>query len=157
MLNNVNEAGNLQTFGLQFWNEKRIPRWLRYGAASYVERFLPNPEVTGTDSGADPWDLRSFALAELDKNGGLRELPHVFAFALSLEDIPGSIQRYIEAGLLVSFLLDGSQDDSELQGLLDALRATLPAGSQDEVRAAASALEAALTERTDAIRAYAAQ
>src|SRR5689334_10049461 len=28
----------------EFWNEKKIPRWLRYGAASYVERYMKSPD-----------------------------------------------------------------------------------------------------------------
>ncbi|MBK9388624.1 MAG: hypothetical protein IPN34_27750, partial [Planctomycetes bacterium] len=30
-----------------FWSEKRIPRWLRYGAASYVERLLRRSRRAG--------------------------------------------------------------------------------------------------------------
>ncbi len=30
-------------FATAFWCEKKIPRWLRYGAASYVERFQKDP------------------------------------------------------------------------------------------------------------------
>lgn len=148
----TDEAGSLQAHGEKFWSEKCVPRWLRYGAASYVERYLANPEA---EEGADPWNLRTFALGELKKNGGLRELPKIFAFELTLEDIPGSTQLYSEAGLLVSFLLDGSQDDAELQATHEALRSALASGSKDKVRAAASVLEAALAERSKAIRAYA--
>ena len=143
---------SLQDFGSLFWKEKRIPRWLRYGAAAYVERFLRNPEAA---EGSDPWTLRAFAFSELAKGGGLREPSVVFAFPASLEDIPGSTRLYSEAGLLVSFLLDGSKDDAELQAKHAALRAALSSGTNDEARAAAKALEAALTARSDAIRAFA--
>ncbi len=148
--------GDLQSFGAQFWGEKRIPRWLRYGAASYVERFLPNPQAA---EGADPWDLRTFAFAELKKDGGLRQLPEVFTFRLTLQDTPGSTRLYSEAGLLVSFLLDGSKDDADLQAKLENFRSALalpPGGTDgDAVAAAARELEAGLVERSEAIRAFA--
>lgn len=143
---------NPQTYSKAYWSEKRIPRWLRFGAASYVERYLANPQAA---EGADPWDLRSFAMDELRKNGGLRELPKVFAFELTLQDIPGSRQLYSEAGLLVSFLLDGSSEDAELQSELDVFRNALVSGSREVVRAAGTSLENALAARTKAIRKYA--
>lgn len=143
---------NPQVHGKQFWSEKCIPRWLRYGAASYVERYLANPEAA---EGADPWDLRNFALAELKKDGGLRDLSKIFAFELTLDDMPDSAKLYSEAGLLVSFLLDGCPDDAELRSTHEAFRVALATGSKDGVRAAAKSLESALAERSRAIRAYA--
>jgi hypothetical protein len=150
------EGGDLQGYGVQFWSEKRIPRWLRYGAASYVERFLRNPEVPESGGeGADPWNLRSFAFEELKKNGGLRELPEVFAFQIGLDDMASSTQMYYEAGLLVSFLLDGAQDDDELRETHEAFKQALAAGGKEDIAAAAEKLEQALAKREQAIREYA--
>lgn len=146
------EMGDVREYSKAYWDEKRIPRWLRYGAASYVERYLANPEAA---EGADPWDLRTFAFEELKKNGGLRKLSEIFAFELTLEDIPGSTQLYSEAGLLVSFLLDGSADDAELKSKLAEFRTALASGTKDEVRAAGKSLEKTLSRRSKAIRAYA--
>ena len=70
-----------------FWGEKKIPRWLRYGAASYVERFMKNPEAA---EGGDPVGAaRRSPSRELKKAGGLRKLDDIFAFALDINDIAG--------------------------------------------------------------------
>ncbi|HUR26633.1 MAG TPA: hypothetical protein VM509_00485, partial [Planctomycetota bacterium] len=61
-------GGGPRPDGNEFWTQKKIPRWLRYGAASYVERYMKNPQAA---EGQDPWDLRTFAFAELKKGGGL--------------------------------------------------------------------------------------
>ncbi|MBL8862538.1 MAG: hypothetical protein JNK02_11070 [Planctomycetes bacterium] len=145
-------SGDAAGFGPAFWNEKRIPRWLRYGAAAYAERFLRNPQAAPD---ADPWTLRAFACAELKKSGGLRRLDDVFRFALSLNDIPGSSRLYQEAGLLVSYLLDGAPNDRELADVLQALRTALASGTKADVANAASALQKALLQREKKIRTYA--
>jgi len=85
-----------------FWGEKKIPRWMRYGAASYVERYYEDKDVQ-----ADPWQVRKWAVTNLMAGGGLRKLDDIFAMELSLEDIEGSTRMIHEAGLLVSFMLDG--------------------------------------------------
>jgi len=105
-----------------FWTEKKIPRWLRYGAASYAERYMKDPEAT---EGGNPWALREFAFAELKKGGSLRKIEDIFAFTLSLEDLEGSSRLYHEAGLVVSFLLDGADGDKKLREKHAAFKAAL--------------------------------
>ncbi len=139
-------------FGPRFWADKRIPRWLRYGAAAYAERFLKDPEAA---EGADPWALRTFAFGELKKNGGLRKLDDVFAFRLSLADLPGSTRLYDESGLIVSFLLDGAANNKDLAQKHEAFRAALKSGSAEEVKAAAAALQKSLVKSESDIRKYA--
>jgi len=85
-----------------FWAEKKIPRWLRYGAASYVERFFADPSV---GEGGDPFQMRAWAIGNIRNQGGLRELDEVFRFRLDPADPSGKL--IAEAGLLVSFMLDG--------------------------------------------------
>jgi len=148
----LTDRGATDGYAKNFWEEKRIPRWLRYGAAGYVERFLPNYEAT---EGADPWSLRTFSLEELKKSGGLRDLKDVFAFKLNLTDLPGSSRLYQEAGLVVAYLLDGAEGDRKLQAAHEGFRAALASGNGDEARASAKALESALLEREKAIRAFA--
>ena len=139
-------------FGTRFWSDKRIPRWLRYGAAAYAERFMKDPEV---GEGADPWALRTFAFGELKKSGGLRKLDDVFAFRLSLEDLPGSSRLYNESGLVVSYLLDGAPNDKALAQQHEAFRTALKSGSADEVKAAATALQKSLVKSEREIKKYA--
>lgn len=146
-------AGDARQYGVEFWAEKRIPRWLRYGAATYVERFIPDPLYP--PEADQVWDLRSEAIADLKEAGGLRKLQDVFAFGLSLDDISGSARLYQEAGLIVAFMLDGAPDDGQLRALHSAFRRMLANGSDEQLAAVVRDLEAALLEREPAIRAFA--
>lgn len=145
-------AGDAAAFGTAFWKEKRIPRWLRYGAASYAERFLKNYEAA---EGADPWTLRAFAFAEVKKAGGLRKLDEVFAFGLSLADVPGSSRLYNEAGLLVSFLMDGAAGDKDVAAAHEAFKTALKSGTSAEVAASVAALQKVLAKHERDIKKYA--
>ncbi|MFN0243209.1 MAG: hypothetical protein ACKVWV_09995 [Planctomycetota bacterium] len=133
-----------------FWNEKKIPRWLRYGAASYVERFMKNPMAA---EGANPWDLREFACSEVKKAGGLRKLDQIFAFVLDLNDIQGSSRLYEEAGLVVAFLLDGGNKDVAAKH--DAFKSALKSGKKTAVTEAAKALQDALVQAEPELKKFA--
>jgi len=84
--------------------EKRLPAWLRCGGAVYAERYFRD---TSVDEGGDPWWARSWSLENLRARGGLRDLDEVFAFRLDPEDREDGLRRLIEAGLVVSFIVDG--------------------------------------------------
>ncbi|MCY2959146.1 MAG: hypothetical protein NTY35_03190 [Planctomycetota bacterium] len=144
--------GDLATYSGAFWTEKKIPRWLRYGAASYVERFMKNPEAA---EGADPWTLRTFAFGEIKKAGGLHKLDDVFAFKLDIKDIPNSSRLYHEAGLLVAYMLDGAGADKELPELHKALQAALKTGVKADITTTATALQKALAKREREIKKFA--
>ena len=88
----------------EFWSEKRIPAWVRLGAASYVERYFVDREVP---DGGDPLWARKWALANLARQGGLEPLEKVFACELDAADPATSGRRIAEAGLVVAFVLDG--------------------------------------------------
>jgi len=135
-----------------FWGEKKVPRWLRYGAASYAERFMKNPEATET---SDPWDLRTFALGVLKAGGGLGKLDDVFAFKIDPTKPEEAAHLYQEAGLLVSFLLDGAADNKELVAAHAAFTAAMKKGNKADVTAAAEALQKALAMSEPDIRKFA--
>jgi len=145
-------GGDLAAYATAFWKEKKIPRWLRYGAASYAERFLKNPEAA---EGADPWTLRSFAFAELKKAGGMRKLDDVFAFGLTLNDVPGSGRYYNEAGLLVSFILDGAAGQKDVTAAHEAFKTALKSGTRADVATSVTALQKALVKNEREIKKYA--
>ena len=86
-----------------FWAEKRIPLWLRYGAASYVERWFSDPHA---QEGANWW-ARDWALANLRQKGGVRPLEQVFAMRLDLNQLESSTNLIHESGAVVSFMIDG--------------------------------------------------
>lgn len=139
------------TNGLQpqsFWGEKQIPRWLRYGAASYVERWFVDANV---GQGGDPKWSRTWALANLKEKGGLEPLDKVFAFALSLDDVAGSARAIHEAGLLVAFVLDGG--DAKVGAAHQAFKDALKRGRG--VKEAATALEKELARARPAIERFA--
>lgn len=133
-----------------FWAEKRIPRWLRYGAASYVERYFLDSKVG--DGGNARWS-RDWALQQLRKAGGLRDPAKVFEFKLTLTDVPGSTQLIHEAGLVTAFMLDGG--DSRVQKTHHAFRDAL-AGS-GSTAAAVAELQKALLAAKPALLAFAAK
>ncbi len=135
-----------------FWGEKKIPRWLRYGAASYAERFMTNPDAP---EGSDPWGLRAFAFGELKKGGGLGKLEDVFAFQIDPNKQDEAAHLYQQAGLLVSFILDGAAGDKAIGSAHDAFRSALQSGSKAEVTAAAEALQKALVTSEPEIRKFA--
>lgn len=148
----MNQAGAIGTSTAGFWAEKRIPRWFRYGAASYVERYMKDPEAAAD---ANPWGLREFAFGQLQRSGGLRKLDEVFAFALDLTKLESSARLYHEAGLVVSFLLDGAPGDQPLAAAHDAFRNALKAGDAKAIAASVATLQKELSSRDSALRKFA--
>jgi hypothetical protein len=138
----VSEAIAAATGGAQptpgaFWNEKKIPRWMHYGAASYAERFAK----TNTGDGGNPWQMREDSFKLLKTAGGLRKIEDIFTFALDINDIEGSGRLYQEAGLVVSFLLDGADGDKKLRQKHDAFKAALKSGVAKDIAEATEGLQ----------------
>ena len=134
-----------------FWAEKKIPRWLRYGAASYVERYMKNPDPTN----AKPWDLRGFEFADVKKAGGLHKLDEIFAFALDITKLDNSMRLYQEVGVLVSFMLDGAPNDKKLAADLGTFRTALKSGTKAAAAAAVTALQKDLIAHEREIKVFA--
>ena len=135
-----------------FWAEKKIPRWLRYGAASYVERYMKNPDAA---AGASPWGLRDFAFAELKKAPAVHKLDEIFAFKLDIAKQEESTRLYHEAGLVVAYLLDGADSNKKLSAAHAAFKAALKTGSKKNVSAAAGELQKELALHERELRAFA--
>jgi hypothetical protein len=150
----VANAGKLDgaKFAASFWAEKKLPRWLRYGAASYVERYMKDPLAA---EGTDPWTLRAFAFDELKKAGKLSKLDDIIEFKLDLNDVQRSTKLYEEAGLLVSFLLDGAPNDKELAKDLKDFQVAFKSGEKAAVSAAVTALQKALAKHERDIKKFA--
>lgn len=77
----------------------------------------------------------------------------MFSFKLDLKDIPGSSRLYQEAGLVVSYLLDGAPG-KDVVAKLDAFRAALKTGKKEDVTKAADALEKALVKSDKDLRKF---
>lgn len=131
-----------------FWAEKRIPKWLRYGAASYVERYFVDAYA---GDGGNPLWARQWGFTNLEAKGGLRSLELLFDFPLDLNQIESSTQYIHEAGAVVAFILDG-----ECEPVItahEALKAALIAG--EDPTEATTALQEALMENESKLRAFA--
>lgn len=145
-------GGGARPEAVEFWSEKKIPRWLRYGAASYVERYMKNPEAA---EGKSPWGLRDFAFGEIKKSGGLQKLEDIFAFKLDGTKTDESGRLYHEAGLVVAFLIDGADGDKRLQSAHEAFKTALKSGVKKDVTAAAATLQKELAAKESEIKKFA--
>lgn len=127
-----------------FWAEKRVPRWLRYGAASFVERYF-------LDSTSDtPGWAREWALANLQSSGGLPELDDLFAFQLNANNAEASARLLHGSGAVVAFLLDGS--NAKVRQAHLAFQVALKSG--EDTAEAVAALEAALRKAEKDLSAF---
>jgi hypothetical protein len=88
----------------EFYAEKKVPIWFRYGAATYVERYHEDPFVV---SDGDPLWARKWSIENIARSGGLDPLDRIFEFAVTSDDPVTSAKLINESGLLVAFLLDG--------------------------------------------------
>lgn len=128
----------------EFWAEKPIPRWLIYGASAYAERYYKDGNAE------DPMWPRAWSLTNLRNQGDLDTLEAIFTFNLSLEAIEASTRLINEAGLVVSFMIDGGCGP-----VIEAHRAYKSAlKSGKGAKEAAEALQAAVIANKDAFDQY---
>lgn len=131
-----------------FWGEKKLPMWLHFGAASYVERFLIDPWAEGR--GGSPTWLRDWSLQELAKQGGLGDLKAVMAFTPAA-DAAANARFLLQSGLLVAFVLDGGEP--AVMEKHAALKVALREGKG--IRQAVSDLEAEIAAHEAELREFA--
>lgn len=131
-----------------FWAEKRIPRWLHYGAAAYCERFFEDRNVP---EGGDPQWARTWALANLTAGGDLAPVEEVLALELSTSDPAASLRLVHQAGLLLHYTLHGG--DARVTKAFDAYRDALRA--RDDVAEPLAAYEEALVRSAKKIEGFA--
>lgn len=125
-----------------FWAEKKIPRWIRYGAASYVERWAP------LSNGANQWANRTWAMQNLATHGALDPFETIFTFALDPAVSNGKLIG--ESGLLVSFMLDS--DCKPVRDAQQKLKALLQRG--ESCTEAVAELQQAIVDNKAAFEAY---
>ena len=150
------QGGVAQAFAGGFWDEKKIPSWLRYGAATYVERYFKDSFV-GPDG--DPLWARKWSLQNLANKGGLDSLDSIFEMRLSPDDHDGSAKRLNQSGLLVAFVLDGEcppvvKAHGKLKAALKAWKKN-PSKGASAVTKAVTGLEKAIDKNSKALRAFA--
>ena len=76
-------------------------------------------------------------------------------FALDINKADNSTRLYHEAGLLVSYLLDGAPDDKKLAEKLAAFQTALKSGSKKDVTEAADGLQKELVANEANIKKFA--
>lgn len=128
-----------------FWTEKKIPLWLRYGIASYCDRYFKD------GNNENPWWAREWAFANLRAKGELRPLADIFAFNVDPNNIDDAGKLLQEAGLVVSFVLDGGITDVIKEH--QAFKAALKNGG--DTQKAVAALQQVILDYEDALRAHA--
>lgn len=87
-----------------WWNEKKLPQWLRYGACAYAERYMLDAFIK---AGGDPAWMRKWSIENIANKGGIDPLDAILSLPLTLEDTSKSGKLINQAGLIVSFILDG--------------------------------------------------
>jgi hypothetical protein len=87
-----------------WWAEKQVPQWLRYGACAYAERYIIDSLVK---AGGDPLWMRKWSIDNIANMGGIDPLDSILAFGLTLEDVSKSAKLINQSGLVVAFMLDG--------------------------------------------------
>jgi len=141
-------AGARDDYHESYEAEKLLPAWLRWGGAVYAQRFFQDASV-GPDG--DAWWARTWSLDTLKQRGGLRPLAEVLAFRVNPDDRDDALKLLLEAGVLVSFVVDGGC--APVTAAHAELKRALAAGSAK--KAQGEALAAALSANEAALRAYA--
>ena len=88
----------------EFWKEKRLPEWYRFGMASYADRYFIDQFV---GQGGDAEWARKWSVQNLLAKGGLRPIKDAFKGELDLNKFDDSAKLLNEWGLLVAFAIDG--------------------------------------------------
>jgi hypothetical protein len=131
-----------------WWAEKKLPQWFRYGLCGYAERYMVDQFVK---PGGDANWMRKWSIENIANKGGIDPLDQIFGLGLTLEDIPKSQKLLNEAGLLLSFVVDGkcAAVTKEHAALKDALM------NGKEIKGPMKNLEEAIRKNEEALRKYA--
>jgi hypothetical protein len=141
------QATQAQFNAEEFYKEKKVPAWFRFGAASYVGRYYVDAFA---GAGGDPMWARKWSIENIARRGGLDPLPMIFEMAVG-PDNANSDKLMSEAGLLIAFTLDG--DCAPVKTAHAAVKAALKEGK--DPAPAFKALQQALEENVDKLRAFA--
>jgi hypothetical protein len=126
-----------------FLSEKKLPDWLRYGTASYCERYYLNKD------GGDQAAMRKWSVSNI--RGGCDALSTIFKMNLTVDNPDQSAKLLNESGLVVSYMLDG--DNAEVKAKHAAFKAAFKKG--DPIESELRALEGALQDAETELRAFA--
>ena len=99
------KSGNMsgERYASDFWREKALPNWVRWGAAAYVERYYVDRFSD------DKFWPRTWSVSNILNKGGMDPVGTIVEFEISLESeelATQSTKLFNEAGLLVAAILD---------------------------------------------------
>jgi hypothetical protein len=134
-----------------FWEEKKLPTWFRYGAASYAERYFTDHTVKV--GGNNRWAIE-WSLTNLLSRGGMLPIKEVLEFTPSVDNAAETQVWYNRVGLLMYFAVDGkcAPVTEKLSAFQDALKT---GKDQKTVAAAAKALASELAKHDAELRKFA--
>lgn len=91
-----------------FYEEKKLPLVLRYGAAAFVERYFID-NVTASRGGDANWASK-WSVQNIARTGGLDPIDRILEFRISADDLESSAKLLNQAGLLVCFIMRGNNE-----------------------------------------------
>lgn len=134
-----------RNFLKDYYEEKRLPEWVRTGAATYVERYFI--DIFVGQGGNNHW-ARDWSVSNIVNKGGLRPLKQLLDAKVTIEG--GDTAKLMnEMGLVMAFIVDGkcASVTEKFKVLQEALKANK---DKKELSAAAQALaEDVMKHETD--------
>lgn len=110
-----------RTFLDDYYGEKRLPEWVRSGAATYTERYFI--DIFVGQGGNNHW-ARDWSVENIVKKGGLRPLKQLLDSKVTIE--AGDASKLMnEMGLVIAFIVDGkcATVTEKFKALQEALKA----------------------------------
>lgn len=131
-----------------WWKEKQLPEWFRYGVCVYIERYIVDQFV---NPGGDAYWMRKWSIENITNKGGIDSLDQIFAASFSLDDVGKSQKLMNQLGLLIAFAVDGKCDPvtKEHQAFKEAFK------NGKDVKPSLKALETAIRKNESALRVFA--
>ncbi len=133
-----------------FYGEKALPTWFRYGLASYADRYFIDQFV---ESGGNYNWAREWSVENLLAKGGLRPLPEIFTGRLNVDQFDDSAKLLNELGLLVAFAIDGK--NPEVTAAYAVVKKAIEAGDPKVIGKAFKDLEKAIIANEKALLGFA--
>lgn len=135
----------------EFWAEKRVPLWFRFGAAGYAERYYMDRTPA---SGNKPRWVVDWSLENLLAHGGMIPIAQVVDFEPSIDNAEETANWYNRIGLVMYFIIDGKC--APVTEKLVAFQTALKAGKDEKaIAAAAKALATEVGKHDTELRKFA--
>ncbi|MBK7642651.1 MAG: hypothetical protein IPJ19_06300 [Planctomycetes bacterium] len=135
----------------EFWDEKKVPTWFRFGAAGYAERYYTDHTVKV--GGNNRWAIE-WSVTNLLSRGGMIPISQVLSYEPSVDKGEETQTWYNRVGLVMYFMIDGKC--APVTEKLAAFQTALKTGKDKKtVSAAAKALATELAKHDTDLRKFA--